>query len=85
MAIAIVWAAIGGALALLVADAGTAIGIGVACAVLSLIIPPGAQIGAAMVLVGHPGLIGPVIVGGEVLCALGLAGLYAWHVRLSHA
>lgn len=85
MATAIVWAVIGGALALLVADAGTAIGIGVGCAVLSLIIPAPVQLGAATFVVGHPGYLGPLLIGAELLCALGMAGLYLWNCRPGNA
>lgn len=81
MLLAIVWAAIGGALALLVTGAGTAIGIGVACAVLSLIIPPGVQLSMAAFIFGHPGYLGPLIIGAEFLCALGMAAVYSWNVN----
>jgi len=76
--LAVVWAVIGGALALPVADAGAAIGVGVACAVLGLILPPPLQLAAARLTLGH---LGPAIIGAELLVAAGMGGVFLWAAR----
>jgi len=66
----IIWAVVGGALALLTASPARAIGIGVACAVAGTVVHLGIPPGLI------PGGWGGLLIAGEALAALGIVGLW---------